>query len=73
MKLPVLEIHFKIPISYTYEMMMYLKYVPTYLLKSSYFIRRACGHVDMGTRPHQVLATTLTLSQPGGQNMPTPY
>ena len=23
--------------------------------------RRACGHVDVGTCPHQVLATTLTL------------
>ena len=28
--------------------------------------RRACGHVDVGTRPHQVLASTLTLSQPEG-------
>ena len=28
-------------------------------------IRRACGHVDVGTSPHQVLAVTLTLSQPG--------
>ena len=28
--------------------------------------RRACGHVDVGTCPHQVLAATLTLSQPGG-------
>jgi hypothetical protein len=37
--------------------------------------RRACGHVDVGTRPHQVLAGTLTLSQPGegGQIMPTLY
>ena len=33
--------------------------------------RRACGHVDVGTCPHQVLA--LTLSQPGGQIMPTLY
>ena len=24
--------------------------------------RHACGHVDMGTCPHQVLAATLTLS-----------
>ena len=30
-----------------------------------YLIRRACGHVDVGTCPHQVLAVTLTLSQPG--------
>ena len=36
-------------------------------------LRRACGHVDVGTRPHQVLASTLTLSQPGGQIMPTLY
>ena len=36
-------------------------------------IRRACGHVDVGTCPHQVLAATLTLSQPGGQIMPTLY
>ena len=35
--------------------------------------RRACGHVDVGTCPHQVLAATLTLSQPGGQIMPTLY
>ena len=36
--------------------------------------RRACGHVDVGARPHQVLACTLTLSQPGGgQIMPTIY
>ena len=28
--------------------------------------RRACGHVDEGTCPHQVLAANLTLSQPGG-------
>jgi len=32
--------------------------------------RRACGRVDVWTRPHQVLAATLTLSQPGGQIMP---
>ena len=25
----------------------------------------ACGHVDVGTCLHQVLAATLTLSQPG--------
>ena len=35
--------------------------------------RRACGGVDVGTCPHQVLAATLTLSQPGGQIMPTLY
>ena len=28
--------------------------------------RHACGHVDVGTCPHQVLAATLTLSQPWG-------
>ena len=27
-----------------------------------------CGHGDMGTCTHQVLAATLPLSQPGGQN-----
>ena len=26
----------------------------------------ACGHVDVGMCPHQVLAATLTLSHPGG-------
>ena len=26
--------------------------------------RRACGHVDVGFCPHQILAATLTLSQP---------
>ena len=40
-------------------------------------IRRACGHVDVGTCPHQVLAATLTLSQPGDgwewQIIPTLY
>jgi len=35
--------------------------------------RRACGHVDVGTCPHHVLAHTLTLSQPGGQIVPTLY
>ena len=36
--------------------------------------RRACGHGDMGTCTHQVLAATLPLSQPGGQNMsPSSY
>ena len=35
-------------------------------------IRRTCGHVDVGTCPHQVLAATLTLSQPGGRLCP-PY
>ena len=34
--------------------------------------RRACGHVDVGTRPHQVLASTLTLSQPGGADYAHP-
>ena len=33
----------------------------------------ACGHVGVGTCPHQVLAVTLTLSQPGGPIMPTLY
>ena len=35
-------------------------------IHNSPFFRRACGHVDQGTCPHQVLAATLTLSQPGG-------
>ena len=30
--------------------------------------RCACGHGDMGTCTHQVLAATLPLPQPGGQN-----
>ena len=34
--------------------------------------RRACGHVDLGTRPHQVLASTLTLSQPRGADYDLP-
>ena len=34
--------------------------------------RRACGHVDMGTRPHQVLAATLIISQPGGADYAHP-
>ena len=29
-------------------------------------VQGACGHVDVGTCPHQVLAVTLTQSQPGG-------
>ena len=36
-------------------------------------IRRACGHVGVGTCPHQVLAANLSLSQPGEQIMPTLY
>ena len=32
--------------------------------------RRACGHGDMGTGPHQVLAATLMLFQPGGAYTP---
>ena len=28
-------------------------------------LRCACGHVDVGMCPHQVLAATLTLFQPG--------
>jgi len=35
------------------------------MLKIDFKSRRACGHVDVGTCPHQVLAATLTLSQPG--------
>ena len=36
--------------------------------------RRACGHVDVGTCPHQVLAVTLTISQPGvGGRLCLPY
>ena len=35
--------------------------------------RRACGHVDVGTCPHQVLAATLTLSQPRGARLCPPY
>ena len=34
--------------------------------------RRACGHVDMGMCPHQVLAANLTLSQPGGADYAHP-
>ena len=34
--------------------------------------RRACEHVDVGTCPHQVLAATLTLSQPGGADYAPP-
>ena len=34
--------------------------------------RCACGHVDEGTCPHQVLAATLTLSQPGGADYAHP-
>ena len=34
--------------------------------------RRACGHVDEGTCPHQVLAATLTLSQPRGADYAHP-
>ena len=30
------------------------------------------GHVDVGTCPHQVLASTLTLSQPGGADYAHP-
>ena len=35
-------------------------------------LRPACGLVDVGTCPHQVLAATLTLSQPGGADYAHP-
>ena len=35
-------------------------------------VRCACGHVDVGTRPRQVLASTLTLSQPRGADYDLP-
>ena len=35
-------------------------------------LRRTCGHVDVGTCPHQVLAATLTLSQPEGADYAHP-
>ena len=35
--------------------------------------RRACGHSGMGTRPHQVLAATLTLFQPWVGRLCPPY
>ena len=34
--------------------------------------RHVCGHVDVGTCPHQVLPATLTLSQPGGADYAFP-
>ena len=34
----------------------------------SAYIWRVCGHGDMGTGPHQVLAATLILFQPGGED-----
>ena len=40
--------------------------------KPNYVLRRACGHVDVGTSPHQVLAATLTLSQPVGADYTHP-
>ena len=39
--------------------------IHVFCLENSCNSRRACGHVDVGTCPHQVLAPTLTLSQPG--------
>ena len=44
-----------------------VKYFLSYL-----HTRRACGHVDKGTCPHQVLVATLTLSQPGGADYAHP-
>jgi hypothetical protein len=40
--------------------------VSNYLIPGMFFICvwRACGHVDVGTSPHQILTATLTLSQP---------
>ena len=38
----------------------------------TYNVRHACGHVDVGTCPHQVLTATLTLSQPGGADYAHP-
>ena len=53
-------------------------YLIEYLIVAQYVYslqyRRACGHVDEGMCPHQVLVATLTLSQPGGgQIMPILY
>ena len=40
--------------------------------RNNKYCRRACGHVDVGTFPHQVLAATLTLSQPEGADQAHP-
>ena len=47
--------------------------------ENAYYVKKYCDSVttgvpvDVGTCPHQFLAATLTLSQPGGQIMPTLY
>jgi hypothetical protein len=42
--------------------------------KEASLCRRACGHGDKGTGPHQVLTPTLTLFQPaGGSRLYPPY
>ena len=38
----------------------------TYILRYFDQMTQVCGHVDVGMCPHQVLAATLTLFQPGG-------
>ena len=53
---------------YTFRVSAYISHKRTPELVS----RRACGPVDVGTCPHQLLAATLTLSQPGGLLCP-PY
>ena len=51
---------------------LHQKIIPPKTYTSLLLGRRACGHVDMGMGPHQVLAITLTLSQPGGRLCPHP-
>ena len=48
------------------------KYLLWLLINETVF-RCACGHGDMRTSPHKVLAATLTLFQPGGDRLYPPY
>ena len=57
----------------SYELWLFASYwIWTSLDMFENLIRSACGHVDVGTSPHQVLASTLTLSQPGGADYAHP-
>ena len=72
---PLFSLDFYFPFLYGHQSWSHFGFIPIFLLTRQHTLRnackalssrRACGHVDVGTCPHQGLAVTLTLSQPGG-------
>ena len=61
--------HYLVKKSYVKQLgpkyLLWLLISETVLIRETVF-RCACGHGDMRTGPHKVLAATLTLFQPGG-------